>query len=178
MITDLHILKGLHNVIRKYFPHIEIVDKDDKDRKRPAFYIQDITRRDSNIAPDFFESIKAFNITYFGSDKRTGNIELVRIKEWLSNIFLKPIKIKIKTKNKVKNVFYIEIDSFDVRTNRNENYVSCDLIVNIQQRKINVLIEEAKANEDEIVVDYENNLDSDVVNNELMEVIEQKINKK
>ena len=29
----------------------------------------------------------SFNITYFGSDDTTGNIELVKIKEYLSNIF-------------------------------------------------------------------------------------------
>lgn len=175
MITDLHILKSLHHVIRKYFPDIKIVNKDDKDRVRPAFYIQDITRSDTNIAPDFFESIKAFNITYFGSDNTTGNVELVKIKEYLSNIFLKPIKIKYETEKSIKKLFYVEVDSFDVRVNRNENFVSCDLIMNIQQRKINVLLEEQTASSDEIIVDYENNLDKEDINNELMETIEENI---
>ena len=78
MITDLHILKGFHGVIRKYFPSIPIVDKDIKTVKRPAFYIQDVTRKDENISSGFFQSTKGFNITYFGSDDTTGNIELVR----------------------------------------------------------------------------------------------------
>ncbi len=174
MITDLHILNALHKVLNKYFPKIAIADKDAKGQIRPSFAIQDVTRKDENISSGFFQSIKAFNITYFGSDKRTGNVELVKIKEFLSNIFLKPIKIQIATNKKVKKVFYVEVDSFDVRVNRNENYVTCDLIISIQQRKINVLIEEAKKNEDEIIVDYENNLDNEFFNNEFMENLEAK----
>lgn len=168
MITDLHILKGFHGVIRKYFPSIPIVDKDIKTVKRPAFYIQDVTRKDENISSGFFQSTKGFNITYFGSDDTTGNIELVRIKEYLSNIFLKPVKIQIGTKDESK-IFYFEIDSIDVRINRNENFVSCDLVVVIQQRKINVQIEEP------ILVDYENNLDSENFNQEYMEKLEDKM---
>ncbi len=168
MITDLHILKGLHGVIRKYFPAIPIIDKDIKAVKRPAFYIQDVTRKDENISSGFFQSTKGFNITYFGSDDTTGNIELVRIKEYLSNIFLKPVKLKIEKENKT-HIFYIEIDSIDIRINRNENFVSCDLVVVIQQRKINVPIEET------IVVDYENNLDSENFNEEYMEKLEDKM---
>ena len=175
MITDLHILKGFHGVIRKYFPSIPIVDKDIKTLKRPAFYIQDVTRKDENISSGFFQSIKGFNITYFGSDDKTGNIELVRIKEYLSNIFLKPVKIKIETE-KESRVFYFEIDSIDVKINRNENFVSCDLVVVIQQRKFNVPIEEVeKQEETTIVVDYENNLDSENFNEEYMEKLEDKM---
>lgn len=174
MITDLHILNSLHKVLNKYFPRIPIADKDKKGQIRPSFTIQDVTRKDENISSDFFQSIKAFNITYFGSDTRTGNVELVKIKEFLSNIFLKPIKIQIITKKKVKKLFYVEVDSFDVRINRNENYVTCDLILSIQQRKINVLIEEAKGNNDAIIVDYENNLDNEFFNNELMENLNEK----
>lgn len=168
MITDLHILKGFHGVIRKYFPSIPIVDKDIKTVKRPAFYIQDVTRKDENISSGFFQSTKGFNITYFGSDDTTGNIELVRIKEYLSNIFLKPVKLKIEKENETR-IFYIEIDSIDIRINRNENFVSCDLVVVIQQRKINVQIEEP------ILVDYENNLDSENFNQEYMEKLEDKM---
>lgn len=175
MITDLHILKALHNVIRKYFPKIEIVDKDSKVQKRPAFYITDISRKDENISHDFFESTKAFNITFFGSDKATGNLELVQMKEWFSNIFLKPIKIKFQTDEKIKKIFYVEVDSIDIRTNRSENFISCDLVMMIQQRKINVLIEEARKIEDEIIVDYENNLDDENFNRQIMETLEDKI---
>ena len=175
MITDLHILKGFHGVIRKYFPSIPIVDKDIKTLKRPAFYIQDVTRKDENISSGFFQSIKGFNITYFGSDDTTGNIELVRIKEYLSNIFLKPVKIKIETENESK-IFYFEIDSIDVKINRNENFVSCDLVVIIQQRKINVPVEEVEKQEDTtIIVDYENNLDSENFNQEYMEKLEDRM---
>lgn len=175
MITDLHILKGFHGVIRKYFPSIPIIDKDIKTIKRPAFYIQDVTRKDENISSGFFQSIKGFNITYFGSDDKTGNIELVRIKEYLSNIFLKPVKIKIETEKESK-IFYFEIDSIDVKINRNENFVSCDLVVVIQQRKINVPIEEVeKQEETTIIVDYENNLDSENFNEEYMEKIKDKM---
>lgn len=168
MITDLHILKSLHNVIKKYFPDIPIIDKDLQTIKRPAFYITDLTRKDSNISSEFFESTKAFNITYFGNDKQTGNIGLVRIKEYLSNIFLKPIKINIETEKQCKKLFYVEIDSIDINVNRQENYVSCDLIIIIQQRKINVPISE----EPEIIVDYENNLDSETYNKEIMDKLE------
>lgn len=174
MITDLHILKGFHGVIRKYFPSIPIVDKDIKTVKRPAFYIQDVTRKDENISSGFFQSTKGFNITYFGSDDTTGNIELVRIKEYLSNIFLKPVKLKIEKENKT-HIFYIEIDSIDIRINRNENFVSCDLVVVIQQRKINVPIEEVEKQETTVVVDYENNLDSENFNQEYMEKLEDKM---
>lgn len=174
MITDLHILKGFHGVIRKYFPSIPIVDKDIKAVKRPAFYIQDVTRKDENISSGFFQSTKGFNITYFGSDDTTGNIELVRIKEYLSNIFLKPVKLKIEKENKT-HIFYIEIDSIDIRINRNENFVSCDLVVVIQQRKINVPIEEVEKQETTVVVDYENNLDSENFNQEYMEKLEDKM---
>lgn len=176
MITDLHILKGFHNVLKKYFPDIPIIDNDDRREHRPAFYIQDVTRKDENISSDFFQSIKAFSITYFGSDSRTHNVELVKIKEFLSNIFLKPMQVRIITKKKVKTIFYVEFDSIDVKKNRNENFVTCDLIISIQQRKINVLIEEAKENQDAIIVDYENNLDSETYNNELMETLEDKTN--
>lgn len=171
MITDLHILKGLHNVIKKYFPKIPIVDKDYKGVERPAFYITDISRKDVTISSEFFESTKSFNITYFGGDKKTGNMELVKIKEFLANIFIKPIKIQIQTKKEVKKLFYVEVDDIDIRVNRNENYVSCDLLVVIQQRKINVFIEEHEQIEDSIIVDYENNLDSDNFNTELMQNI-------
>lgn len=174
MITNLHILKSLHVVLKKYFTEIPITDKDFKKQIRPSFRVKDIVRKDENISSCFFESIKAFNITYFGSDTRTGSVELVKIGEYLSNIFLKPIKIRISTQKKVKKLFYIEIDSIDVRVNYNENFVSCDLIVKIQQRKINVLIEEAKNNADAIVVDYENNLDNEFFNNELMENLNEK----
>lgn len=176
MITDLHILKSFHVVLKKYFPNIPIIDNDDRKEHRPAFYIQDITRKDENISSDFFQSIKAFSITYFGSDSRTHNIELVKIKEFLSNIFLKPMQVRICTDKKVKKIFYVEFDSIDVKKNRNENYVTCDLIVIIQQRKINVLIEEVKGKQDAIIVDYENNLDSETYNNELMETLEDKTN--
>jgi hypothetical protein len=168
MITDLHILKSLHNVIKKYFPDIPITDKDLKTIKRPAFYITDITRKDTNISSEFFESTKAFNITYFGSDTKTGNVELVKIKEFLSNIFLKPIKINISTTKQCKTLFYVEVDSIDINVNRQENYVSCDLIIILQQRKLNVLISE----EPEIIVDYENNLDSETYNKETMDKLE------
>lgn len=168
MITDLHIIKGLHNVIKKYFPDIPIVDKDIKDVKRPAFYITDISRKDTTISSEFFESTKSFNITFFGSDQNTGNIELVKIKEFLSNIFLKPIKININTDRDVKKLFYVEVDDIDIRVNRNENYVSCDLLMTIQQQKINVTVKEIEA-QDDIVVDYENNLDKDYFNKELMQ---------
>jgi len=167
MITDLHIINALHNVIKKYFPNITISNKDDKARLRPAFYIQDVTRHDENISSEFFESVKGFNITYFGSDKVTGNVELVKIKEFLSNIFLKPIKINIKTDKDVKKLFYVEIDDFDIRINRQENFVSCDLMITVQQRKINVPIKT-----DEIIVDYENNLDNENYNNEFMQKLE------
>lgn len=168
MITDLHILNALHKVIKKYFPKIPIVDKDNKAQLRNVFKIQDISRHDTNISSAFFESTKGFNITYFGSNKATGNIELVKIKEFLANIFLKPIKIQIKTDKKVKKLFYVEIDNFDIRINRQENFVSCDLVITVQQRKINVPIDEIE----EIIVDYENNLDNENFNTELMQKLE------
>ena len=86
------------------------------------------------------------------------------------------MQVRIVTKKKVKTIFYVEFDSIDVKKNRNENFVTCDLIISIQQRKINVLIEEAKENQDAIIVDYENNLDSETYNNELMETLEDKTN--
>ena len=73
-------------------------------------------------------------------------------------------------------IFYFEIDSIDVKINRNENFVSCDLVVVIQQRKINVPIEEVeKQEETTIIVDYENNLDSENFNEEYMEKIKDKM---
>ena len=164
MITDLHIINALHKVLKKYFPEILIIDKDYKGRERPAFYIQDVSRHDENTSSEFFKSTKGFNITFFGSDKATGNVELVKIKEFFANVFLKPIKININTDKDVKKLFYVEIDNFDIRVNRQENFVSCDLIIEIEQRKINVPIVQ-----DEIIVDYENNLDDENFNNELME---------
>ena len=164
MITDLHIINALHKVLKKYFPEIPIIDKDYKGRERPAFYIQDVSRHDENTSSEFFKSTKGFNITFFGSDKATGNVELVKIKEFFANVFLKPIKININTDKDVKKLFYVEIDNFDIRVNRQENFVSCDLIIEIEQRKINVPIVQ-----DEIIVDYENNLDDENFNNELME---------
>jgi hypothetical protein len=171
MITELHIINALHKVLKKYFPDIPIIDKDYKGVERPAFYIQDTSRHDENISSEFFKSIKGFNITYYGSDKNTGNVELLKIKEFLSNIFLKPIKIIINTDKNVKKLFYVEVDNFDVRVNRQENYVTCDLVIEIQQRKINVFIEENEKLEDSIIVDYENNIDSDNYNTELMQNI-------
>ena len=167
MITDLHIINAIHKVLKKYFPEILIIDKDYKGRERPAFYVQDISRHDENISSAFFESVKGFNITYFGSDNATGNVELVKIKEFLANIFLKPIKIKINTEKQVKKLFYVEIDDFDIRINRQDNFVSCDLVITVQQRKIDVPIVQ-----EEIIVDYENNLDNEHFKNELMAELE------
>ena len=64
-------------------------------------------------------------------------------------------------------MFYVEIDDFDIRINRQENFVSCDLMITVQQRKINVPIKT-----DEIIVDYENNLDNENYNNEFMQKLE------
>ena len=173
MITDLHIINALHKVLKKYFPEIPTIDKDYKGQERPAFYIQDVSRHDENTSSEFFKSTKGFNITYFGSDKATGNVELVKIKEFFANVFLKPIKIIINTDKQVKKLFYVEIDNFDIRVNRQENFVSCDLVIEIEQRKINVLVAEKQAQEQEnIIVDYENNLDNENFNRELMQKME------
>ena len=153
-IETADLYRSIKKRIEDNFENIPVQIKDKKNPNPPCFYIDFVSRVDTQTATEFENNSIIFDIVYF-SDEQTLR-DLTRKEKVLRRIFKKPLKIEL-TENEETTIQYQEIDSISINFNEDDYILNCSLTLSVDQ--------------------YSDEYDTDDVgSDELMDVLGLKIN--
>ncbi len=82
----------MSNLIEKEYPNYPIIDYDvDEDFPRPAYFIEVENVNTSWVAVDYLQETSDLQITFFAEDRYDGFLELLDMKNNLTQLFNEPL---------------------------------------------------------------------------------------
>ena len=126
MITTQGIIKAINRKLKEGFPDIKIWSTDkDKDFGSKCFFVKYTAKKDGS--PEFIHEQGEVRIYYFPSDKDINRIELLKMQEQLSQLFLFRIFVADGFALPITEVEFETDDDVLVMTFEYETYQRIDL---------------------------------------------------
>lgn len=90
----IDVIRALSNLIEKEYPNYPIVDYDvDEDYPRPCYFIETESVKTQWVAVDYLEELSDLQIVFFAEDRYDGFIELLEMKNHLTQLFNEPLEL-------------------------------------------------------------------------------------
>lgn len=90
----IDVIRALSNLIEKEYPNYPIVDYDvDEDYPRPCYFIETESVKTQWVAVDYLEELSDLQIVFFAEDRYDGFLELLEMKNHLTQLFNEPLKL-------------------------------------------------------------------------------------
>lgn len=129
-IETADLYRSIKKRIEDNFENIPVQIKDKKNPHPPCFYIDFVSRIDSQTATEYENNSIIFDIVYFSEEQTLR--DLTRKEKVLRRIFKKALEIEL-TENNVNTVQYQEIDSISFNFNEDDYILNCTLNISLDQ---------------------------------------------
>ncbi len=133
-IETADLYRAIKRLIENNFENIPVQTKDKKNPNPPCFYIDYVSRVDTQTATEFENNSILFDVVYFSEEETLR--DLIRKEKVLRNIFRKPLKVEI-TLTENNDEFTVckwqEIDSLTFTFNEDDYILNCSLEISVNQ---------------------------------------------
>ena len=94
MTSVIDVIRALSNLIEKEYPNYPVIDYDvDEDYPRPSYFIEVENVQTSWVAVDYLQESSDLQITFFAEDRYEGFLELLDMKNNLTQLFNEPLQL-------------------------------------------------------------------------------------
>lgn len=124
MKSIIDVIASLSNLIQEAYPEYKLIDYDvDEGFEKPAFFVNADNIVTSFVATDYIQESSNLEITFFAPDRYSGFLELLDMKNNLTQLFNEPLEIA--------NNFYVTLLNTTSELYKNDKVLVFSFTANI-----------------------------------------------